>query len=284
LESLTIPEMVRAINQEDQTVAVAVSRVLPAVAEAISRTARAMERGGRLFYVGAGTSGRLGLLDAAECPPTFNVTADMVQGVLAGGLEAFQHAREGVEDSHAEAERDLKARRLCADDIVLGIAASGRTPYVLGALAFARQVGALTISLSCNPQPRAALYSDVTIAVDTGPEVLAGSTRLKAGTAQKMILNMISTGTMVRLGKTYHNLMVDMRATNRKLMVRARRVVSEAAGITEEEAETLLVAAGGEVKVAIVMGRLGIRRAEAEARISAAGGVLARTLGEAAGD
>ena len=253
----------------------------PEVAEAIDRTVQALLRGGRLFYVGAGTSGRLGLLDAAECPPTFNVPADTVQGVIAGGFDAFQRSQEGAEDSAEAAEADLKGRGLHAHDVVLGVAASGRTPYVLGALAYARSVGAITVSVSCNPGPLAAAYSDVTIAMDTGPEVIAGSTRLKAGTAQKLVLNMISTGTMVRLGKTYLNLMVDMRATNRKLLARARRVVSQAAAIGEDRAEALLEQAGGEVKVAIVMGRLGLDRAEAEARISSAGGVLARALGEA---
>lgn len=278
LETLDTLAMVSWINAEDQSVAHAVQMALPQIAQAIDLASMALEGGGRMLYVGAGTSGRLGLLDAAECPPTFNVQSDMVQGILAGGEGALKEAREGVEDSPEAGAEDLASHGIRAQDVVVGLAASGRTPYVLGALQAAREVGAATISLSCNPEPELALFSDVTIAVDTGPEVILGSTRLKAGSAQKMILNMISTGVMVRLGKTYRNLMIDMRATNEKLIERARRIVMLAADIEYDRATQVLNEAKGVSKVAILMARCDLSRAEATALLADVRGHLDRAI------
>jgi len=278
LESLETLTMVEVINREDQGVAMAVKSALADVAKAIDLASGAMALGGRMFYVGAGTSGRLGFLDAVECPPTFNVDPTSVQAVLAGGDDAFKWAREGVEDSEAEGAEDLARHGLRPEDVVVGLAASGRTPYVMGALGYARHLGAVTISISCNPEPEVALYSDVTIAVDTGPEVILGSTRLKAGTAQKLVLNMLSTGIMVRLGKTYKNLMVDMRATNKKLVERVRRIVMVAADVDYDQATSLLNAAEGEAKIAILMTRRSLSLDEARDQLKAAGGHLDRAL------
>ncbi len=278
LESLDTISMVRVMNQEDMAVAHAVQAVLPEVAQAVDLASRALEQGGRMFYVGAGTSGRLGFLDAAECPPTFNVEPSQVQAILAGGEVAFKSAREGVEDSLEAGAEDLQARGVGAKDVVVGLAASGRTPYVMGALRYARTLGARTISISCNAAPEVAVYSDVAIAVETGPEVILGSTRLKAGTAQKLVLNMLSTGTMVRLGKTYRNLMIDMHATNQKLIERARRIVMLAAEVEYDEAEDLLHAADGQAKVAILMGRQNLSRGQAIDQLMAVDGHLDRAL------
>lgn len=245
-------EIVRKINEEDQTVAAAVATQLDAIAQAVDRIVASLLAGGRLFYVGAGTSGRLGVLDAAECPPTFGTDPQLVQAVMAGGERAWSQANEGAEDDEAAGEADLRARGLTSRDVVVGITASGRTPYVIGALKYAGGVGATTIGLACNPNPPIAAYTQVAIVPVTGPEVIMGSTRMKAGTAQKMVLNMLSTVTMIRLGKVYSNLMVDMRSTNEKLRRRSVRMIELATGASEEECHQALAAAGGESKVAIV--------------------------------
>ncbi len=278
IDTLSTLDMVRLINAEDSRVAAAVEMALPAVAEAIDRIAEWMERGGRLIYTGAGTSGRLAVLDAAECPPTFGTRPEQVVALIAGGGRAITQAIEGVEDDALAGERDLAALNLGELDSVVGVAASGRTPYVLGAMQEARRRGALVISLACSrPSPMEEL-ADIAIALLVGPEVITGSTRLKAGTAQKLALNMLSTGVMIRLGKTYGNLMVDVQATNAKLRVRARRIVEQATGLSPEEAAALLQACGGEVKVAIVATLAGVAPDEARRRLAEMGGVVRNAL------
>ncbi|MFI2348628.1 N-acetylmuramic acid 6-phosphate etherase [Streptomyces sp. NPDC019443] len=245
-------EIARIMNGEDETVPAAVAAQLPRIAAAIDGTAERMSRGGRLIYAGAGTAGRLGVLDASECPPTFNTDPDEVVGLIAGGPSAMVKSVEGAEDSKELAAADLDALELTADDTVVGISASGRTPYAIGAVEHARARGALTIGLSCNADSALGAAADHGIEVVVGPELLTGSTRLKAGTAQKLVLNMISTITMIRLGKTYGNLMVDVRASNEKLRARSRRIVALATGASDEEIEAALAATDGEVKNAIL--------------------------------
>lgn len=245
-------EIARIMNGEDETVPAAVAAQLPRIAAAIDGTAERMSRGGRLIYAGAGTAGRLGVLDASECPPTFNTDPDEVVGLIAGGPSAMVKAVEGAEDSKELAATDLDALELTADDTVVGVSASGRTPYAIGAVEHARARGALTIGLSCNADSALGAAADHGIEVVVGPELLTGSTRLKAGTAQKLVLNMISTITMIRLGKTYGNLMVDVRASNEKLRARSRRIVALATGASDEEIEAALAATDGEVKNAIL--------------------------------
>jgi N-acetylmuramic acid 6-phosphate etherase len=267
------------INAEDQTVAQAVAHALPAIALAVDAIADRLQRGGRLFYVGAGTSGRLGILDASECPPTYGTSPQMVQGIIAGGSRAISESIEGVEDDRAAGADDLRVRELGAQDVVVGIAASGRTPYVLGALAYARERGAMTIALS-NNQPAPILEAaEIGIAVVTGAEVIAGSTRMKAGTAQKLVLNMLSTGTMIKLGKVYGNLMVDVQIKNEKLLHRARHIMMQITGISEPAASDLLEAAGRDVKVAIVMAKRQVTADAARALLMEAGGSLRRVIG-----
>lgn len=278
LDEVPTLELVRLMNAEDARVAAAVAAELPRIAEAIDRVAERLRAGGRLIYVGAGTSGRLGMLDAAECPPTFGTSPSQVLGLIAGGEPALTRSVEGAEDDPAAGARDVAAVAVAPGDAVVGIAASGRTPYVLGALEAARQRGALTISLACSrPSPLEAL-AEITIAPLVGPEVIAGSTRLKAGTAQKMVLNMLSTGVMVRLGKTLGNLMVDVQPLNAKLRERARRIVAEATGLGPDEAARLLTQCGGEVKTAIVAALGGLAPAAARARLSAAAGQVRAAL------
>ncbi|MBI5850474.1 MAG: N-acetylmuramic acid 6-phosphate etherase [Planctomycetes bacterium] len=280
LDRLTALEFVRLMNREDRVAVDAVAAAGEAIARAIDAAAERMARGGRLIYAGAGTSGRLGLLDAAECPPTFNVPGGVVVGLIAGGERAFVHAVEGAEDSEALGATDVARLAVGARDVVVGIAASGRTPYAIGVLRAARARGALTIAIACN---RAAPISDLAehaIEVVTGPEVLTGSTRLKAGTAQKLVLNLLSTGVMVKLGKTYGNLMVDVQATNQKLLARSRRIVADATGLEPAAAARALDAAGGEVKTAIVAARLSIDPAIARERLRAANGRVRDALGE----
>jgi N-acetylmuramic acid 6-phosphate etherase len=270
--------MVRLMNAEDAHVPLAIAAQLPQIAEAIDRIAERMRSGGRLIYVGAGTSGRIGVLDAAECPPTFNVSPDLVVAVTAGGERAVARFTEDVEDSAEAGERDVAALNISECDSVVGIAASGRTPYVLGGLAHARQRGALVVSVASNrPSPMEEL-ADVSIAPLTGPEVLTGSTRLKAGTAQKMILNMISTGVMIRLGKTFSNLMVNVQATNAKLQTRARRIVELACHCTADEAAAALEECGGQASVSIVSVLAGVTPDEARKRLAAAEGVVRKAL------
>lgn len=278
IDALSTLEMVRLINAEDARVAGAVAAELPAVARAIDAIAGRMRGGGRLIYVGAGTSGRLGVLDASECPPTFNTPPGQVVGLIAGGTRALTHVAEGAEDDADAGARDVSAADVAGHDSVVGIAASGRTPYVVGALAEAKRRGALTVSLACaHPSPIAEL-ADIAIAPLVGPEVIAGSTRLKSGTAQKLVLNMLSAGVMIRLGKTYGNLMVDVQATNAKLRARARRIVAEACGLAPDAAAALLAGCAGEVKTAIVASLAAIPPEEARRRLAAVGGVVRQAL------
>lgn len=246
-------ELVSALHAENFAVAEAVAHALPEIAVAVEQIRERLQAGGRLFYVGAGTSGRLGVLDASECPPTFGVPRELVQGVIAGGERALTTSIEGAEDSPEQGAEDLKARGVTALDVVCGIAASGRTPYVMGALDYAKRVGAYTVAVVNVSSSRMATLADVTLCAVTGAEAVTGSTRLKAGTAQKMILNLLTTAVMVRLGKVYGNLMVDVRATNFKLKDRALRIVVTATGSTTEQAESALQESEGEVKTAIVM-------------------------------
>ncbi|AYA18063.1 N-acetylmuramic acid 6-phosphate etherase [Streptomyces alfalfae] len=259
-------EIARIMNGEDATVPAAVAEQLPAIAAAIDATAERMARGGRLIYAGAGTAGRLGVLDASECPPTFNTDPSEVVGLIAGGPGALVRSVEGAEDSERLAAEDLDGLSLTADDVVVGVSASGRTPYAIGAVEHARaRYGALTVGLSCNAKSALAAAAEHGIEVVVGPELLTGSTRLKAGTAQKLVLNMISTITMIRLGKTYGNLMVDVRASNEKLRARSRRIVALATGASDDEIEAALAATDGEVKNAIltILGKVdGPRAAE----------------------
>jgi len=275
-------EIVDLMNAEDHTVADAVATQREPIARAITLVEAAFRAGHRLFYVGAGTSGRLGVLDAAECPPTFGSNPEMVQGIIAGGAAALTRAQEGAEDRPDGARADLTAAGVTAGDVVIGIAASGTTPYVRAALEFARSVGARTVILACSPPPAEVIAaSDVAILPITGPEIVTGSTRLKAGTATKLVLNSITTGAMVRIGKTYGNLMVDLRATNDKLRDRAERLVITICGVERSEARRLLTESNGSVKLAIVMQKLSLSPEAATERIAAGGGVIRRVLAEA---
>lgn len=275
-------EIVDLMNAEDRSVADAVATQRESIARTIALVETAFRSGRRLFYVGAGTSGRLGVLDAAECPPTFGSDPAMVQGIIAGGSAALTRAQEGAEDRPEAATEDLRAAGVGPGDVVIGIAASGTTPYVRAALQYARKVGAHPVILACSPPPAEVTAAcEVAILPITGPEVLTGSTRLKAGTATKLVLNTITTGAMLRLGKSYGNLMVDLRATNDKLRDRAERLVITTCGVGRDEARALLERAGGWVKLAIVMHRCGLSAEDATARLEAAGGVIRRVLAEA---
>lgn len=281
LDLLPVLEQARLMNAEDHRVPDAVAATLPAIASAVTRIAEALGRGGRLFYVGAGTSGRIAALDAAECPPTFGTDPEMVQAVLAGGPRAMVESVEGAEDDAAAGAREIDVRGVSPADVVIGVAASGETPFTVAAVRRARERGAWTAAVACNAGSSLEAASDLAIIPLVGPEVVAGSTRLKAGTAQKLVLNMLSTLAMVRLGKVYGNLMVDLRATNAKLRQRAARIVAAAASADEEQADAALDRAGGRVPVAIVMLRLGLDAAAAAERLEHAGGSLRRALGEA---
>jgi N-acetylmuramic acid 6-phosphate etherase len=267
-------EIVQVINAEDAKVALAVQQVLPHIARAIEEIATKLRRGGRLIYVGAGSSGRLGALDASECPPTFNVPQTMVLACIAGGSQALDQAHEDLEDSLEAGQADLASLAVSSADAVVGITASGRTPYVRGAIACAKQQAALTIGLACNANTPLEQEVEIMIAPLVGPEVITGSTRLKAGTAQKMVLNMLSTGTMILLGKTFGNLMVDVQATNYKLQQRALSIVQQATGLDEQAARTLLDATGGEVKTAILVAQSNISPDQARERLTAQGNIL----------
>ncbi|WP_091773982.1 N-acetylmuramic acid 6-phosphate etherase [Piscibacillus halophilus] len=253
LDQLTTDRILQLMNEEDMLIPKAISKVLPEIEETVEVVYQSFINNGRLFYVGAGTSGRIGLLDAVECPPTFSTSSEMIQAVIAGGSDAMMVAVEGAEDNEDLAVRDLKERQLSEDDVVIGIAASGRTPYVKGALKYAQMVGAKAVSLSSNEESEISHYADIAIEVITGPEVLTGSTRLKAATAHKMILNMISTASMVKCGKVYQNLMVDVNATNYKLKERCKKIVREATQVSYDEAEKVLQETDYKVKPAIVM-------------------------------
>lgn len=279
LDSLSTVEIVRVMNAEDARVAEAVGREAQAIATVIDVVAERLRRGGRLVYTGAGTSGRLGVLDAAECPPTFNTDPAMVVGIIAGGRTALTTAVEGAEDSPELGAGDLANIALGPDDVLVGIATSGRTPYVVGALRHARSVGAYTVALSCNEAAEIIPLADTAITPVVGPEVLSGSTRLKAGTATKLVLNTITTGAMVRLGKTFGNLMVDLRPTNSKLHSRAVRIVKLATGLDAEGARTLLGRCGGEVKVAIVAELAGVTADQARERLAASAGSVREAVG-----
>lgn len=279
LDEMSTLEMVACFNREDHNVPEAVAQVLPAIAQAVDLAAAALQAGGRLIYLGAGTSGRLGVLDASECPPTFGVPHGMVVGVIAGGPGALLKAVEGAEDNAALGEEDLRALNLAATDMVIGLAASGRTPYVIGALRYARQLGCPTAAISCNPGSPIAKEAQVAISPVVGPEALTGSTRMKSGTAQKLVLNMISTGAMVKLGKVYQNLMVDVKATNEKLVDRACRIVVEATGAERSAAQAALAQTGFEVKPAILMILAGVDATEAQQRLRQHQGYLRAALG-----
>jgi N-acetylmuramic acid 6-phosphate etherase len=278
LDSLSPIELVRLINSEDAKIATAVGEVADDVARAIDVIAHRLSHGGRLIYIGAGTSGRLGILDAAECPPTFNSDPAQVLGIIAGGPGAMLKAVEGAEDSPDLAAQDLRSINLCSHDVVVGIATSGRTPYVIGGLDYARSQGAYTIGLACNRDSLLRGSSDLSIIPVVGPEVLSGSTRMKAGTATKMILNMLTTGAMVRMGKTYGNLMVDLRATNYKLTERSKRIVSMIAEVSSDEAAELLQKCDGQVKTAIVARRLRVDPEAARRRLADNHGHLRKAL------
>ena len=272
-------EIVDLITSEDILVAGAVATQRDAIARAIELTEAAFRASGRLFYIGAGTSGRLGVLDASECPPTFGTDPSMVQGIIAGGLPALTRSQEGAEDVAQHGAAEMNAHGVGPKDIVVGIAASGTTPYVHAALERAKELGARTVIVSCSPPPATVVArADVAIIPIVGPEVITGSTRMKAGTATKMVLNMITTGAMIRLGKTYGNLMVDLRATNVKLTDRAERIVVEVCGVTRDDARALLRDAGGSVKLAIVMQKRGLSRDAAEFALAEAGGVIRRVV------
>ncbi|MEQ6968168.1 N-acetylmuramic acid 6-phosphate etherase [Pectobacterium polaris] len=278
LDQFSTLEMMHAFNQEDRKVPEAIAQVLPAIAEAVDLATASLQEGGRLIYLGAGTSGRLGVLDASECPPTFGVPHGLVIGLIAGGPGALLKAVEGAEDDLTLGEADLKALNVTAADMVVGLAASGRTPYVIGALRYARDVGCRTAAISCNPHSPIAQEAQVAISPVVGPEALTGSTRLKSGTAQKLVLNMISTGAMVKLGKVYQNLMVDVKATNVKLLDRACRIVVEATGAERDKARQALVQADNEVKPAILMLLANIDVAAARERLKQHNGYLREAL------
>jgi N-acetylmuramic acid 6-phosphate etherase len=280
LDRMTALEIIRLMNREDRKVAKAVGRQLPAITRAVEAIVSAMRRGGRLIYVGAGSSGRMAVLDAAECPPTFGISPKRMLALIAGGRRAVTGAVEGAEDSIRNGERDLRANRLRRGDIVVGIAASGTTPYVLGALQFARKRGATTVAITANRRMPVARAANIVIAPEVGPEVLTGSTRLKAGTSQKMVLNMLSTAAMARLGHVYENLMIDAEMTNEKLADRAVRILQEASGKSTSAAEHALRAAAHNMRVAVVMLKLGVKPNEAKRRIAWADGNLRRALGE----
>lgn len=278
IDRVSTLEMLRVLNEEDKKVALAVEAALPQIAVALDAVVARMQAGGRLFYTGAGTSGRLGVLDASECPPTYNVSPELVQGFIAGGDGALRKAVEGAEDSPELGVAELMARGFTEKDVLCGIAASGRTPYVMGALQKARSLGGLTVTVACTPEARISGLADFPIEVLTGPEPITGSTRMKAGTATKLVLNMLSTGAMVRLGYVYGNLMVNVQPTNEKLVDRAARIIMEAAGVEREAAEAALEAAGRVVRTAIVMARLKVGREEAEARLARAGNRVADAI------
>lgn len=278
LDVMTVSELLQAMNESDSEVPRAVSLVLPKIEKAIDGVVDRMLQGGHLVYIGAGTSGRLGVLDAAECGPTFSVSTDQVVAFIAGGDSALRNPVEGAEDKPELGAADMRTANLSQLDIVVGIAASGRTPYVLGALSYAKSVGALTIAITCNPNSEAGKISDHALDIDSGPELLAGSTRLKSGTAQKMVLNMISTISMVRLGKTFGNLMVDLQISNEKLQDRAVRIIEKATGASKKESTDALKASGHEVKVAILMLLLNIEPAVARDRLQASSNRIREAL------
>ena len=277
IDSLPTEAMLSIINAEDRRIADSVEQEIPRIALAVDGIVAAMRKGGRLFYIGAGTSGRLGVLDAAECPPTFSIPYELVQGIIAGGEGALSKATEATEDDPAIGERDLIERGFTTADVLVGIAASGRTPYVLGAIRKARELGALTVGISCTPGSELSAAVQIPIEPLPGPEVVAGSTRMKAGTATKLVLNMLSTAAMIRLGHVYGNLMVNVQPKNEKLVDRAARIIAQAANIEYSRAVELLKETGS-VKTSIVMAKRNLRRAEAERLLQSAGGRVRAAL------
>jgi N-acetylmuramic acid 6-phosphate etherase len=284
IDAVSTEEMLRIINEQDKGVADAVGAIVPAIAAAVDMIAERLYDGGRLFYMGSGTSGRLGILDAVECPPTYSTDPSLIQGLIAGGYDAIFKAKEGAEDSEEMGQADLQEHRITAQDVIVGLSASGRTPYVIGGLRYGTSLGAATISIDCSPHAAIARYAQIDLCALVGPEVVTGSTRMKAGTAQKMILNMLSTGAMIKLGKVYGNLMVDVKCSNHKLEERARHIVMTATGCTRNEAITALTVSKGRAKTAIVMLLAGITAANAEERLAAAHGYVAAVLKEAGHD
>ena len=278
LDDMTVEEILTVMNEEDQSVAGVIRQEIPVIKQVVAQVIQSFQAGGRLIYIGAGTSGRLGVLDAAECVPTFGVSPKMVVGLIAGGERALIKAVEGAEDSKTLAVEDLRALKVNANDTVIGIAASGRTPYVIGGLDYAREIGAATAALSCNKEAIISQHANLRIEVETGPEVLTGSTRLKAGTAQKLVLNMISTAAMIGVGKVYQNLMVDVQSTNEKLEVRAKRMIVEATGVDLETAARYFTSANGHVKTAIVMILADVSYPEAVERLQRAHGFVRDAL------
>ena len=278
IDNLSTLDMVKLINQEDHRVAEAVSLVTDKIAQAVDVIADRLSKGGRLIYCGAGTSGRLGILDAVECPPTYSTEPEMVQALMAGGYGAIFKAVEGAEDSKELGVEDMRSIHFTAGDVLVGIAASGRTPYVLGCMEYAKQLGAATVSVTCCPGSELDTFADIGIAPAPGPEVVTGSTRMKSGTAQKMVLNMLSTGAMIQLGKVYGNLMVDVKPSNEKLIRRCVTIVCSAAECSEEEATAALEACGYRPKVAIVMVLRGVDAEKALSLLDAASGRVARVL------
>jgi N-acetylmuramic acid 6-phosphate etherase len=279
IDLLPTLEVLRSINEEDKGVPAAVEEVIPQIAEAVDEIVRAFQKGARLVYIGAGTSGRLGVLDASECPPTFSVPEGMVVGLIAGGTEALMHAIEGAEDDPDQGRQALVDIGLTADDVVVGIAVSGRTPYVIGALTYAKTLRAKTVALSCNPNSVIAAIADIAISPVVGPEILTGSTRLKSGTAQKLVLNMLTTASMIRIGKTYQNLMVDLHASNQKLVARAARIVMQATGCSPDEAREVLDLTQNDVKLAILIQLTGMEVGNARKALDGAGGFLRKAIG-----
>ena len=278
IDKLTTSQLLAAINEQDQQVATAVAAEIPHITIAVDQIAAALQADGRLIYIGAGTSGRLGVLDAAECPPTFGVEPGLVIGLIAGGETALVSAVEGAEDDKNGAVSQLQAIKLTAGDVVVGLAASGRTPYVIGGLEYANLVGAYTVAISCTPDSLISKAAKLAITPLVGPEVITGSTRMKAGTAQKLVLNMLTTATMVKLGKVYGNLMVDVKPTNAKLVERAKRIVTQATGVSREQAGEILLQAGMSPKIAIVMIKRSCDAAQAVRFLAAAGGFIDRAI------
>lgn len=278
IDTMSTMEILKTINNEDKTVAYRVEDVLPEVESAVETVYQSLIRGGRLFYIGAGTSGRIGILDAVECPPTFSTPPDLVQAIIAGGENAFIKAVEGAEDDSTLGAKDLEERNLTSIDVVIGIAASGRTPYVIGALQYAKQVGAKTVSLTSNKNAKISEHADIAIEVETGPEVVTGSTRMKAATAHKLILNMITTSTMIKVGKVYENLMVDLKVSNIKLQERAKSIVSTITGVPYSKAEEMLEITNYEVKPAIVMIKTGATFEQAKGYIQSANGFVRKAI------
>ena len=278
IDELSTLDMVKIVNDEDKKVALAVEKILPEIAKAVDIITDRLSKGGRLFYLGAGTSGRLGILDASECPPTYGVEPELVQGVIAGGVPAIFKAQEGAEDDIDLAAKDLAERGFGADDVLVGIAASGRTPYVIGGLKYARKLGAATIALACSANAAIAEFADIALLPVTGAEVVTGSTRMKAGTAQKLVLNMLSTVTMIKLGKVYGNLMVDVKTSNKKLEERAKNIVMEATGCSREESIAALEKAQGNAKLAVYLHLTGADFATGQQALAAADGHLAVAL------